>query len=489
MADPNTLGASGDASPVGGESADPADSAGSGNAVSRMQSGDALVPVGQEVGDAPNSADTDAVSFPERPTTALEFVVHALESRAMAALAADPVVAAYAAWLSAPPALPLVSPLSDAAERAVTSAAQRVGAKRGYRDVAVLGYAAAWRPGDSRVLAALGDGLAWLRGRRFFAANQPLGFEADGVALLGVAVGVMAMDDPTSRDSDGKWLATLLQQSLTLTQGADEWDRSLLYAALLVAERPGRGEGETPSALHSATLASRQLTPDLAAALAAKRLLSLSAEEELGVLQRIVTPHVTTVSPERAVTQRAALRWLMRQGATALPRRASVADVVAILSAVPHALKRWPWEDKPKTSRAGAKLQRWDIQNEYHVQSLLWMILSPLFPDLEDEEYLQSLGHKHPRVDLAIPSLGLIIEVKYLREGTQSAFSGVVNEVSADTGLYLSIPSEFTQMVAFVWDDARSNNHHTEMLSGLRLLNGVADAVVVSRPGGWEPRS
>jgi hypothetical protein len=176
----------------------------------------------------------------------------------------------------------------------------------------------------------------------------------------------------------------------------------------------------------------------------------------------------------------------MRQGATLLPHRAKVADVVRLLEGVPHALKRWPWELKPKTAKAKASAQRWDLQNEYHVQSLLWALLAPIFPDLEDEEYLHSLGHKHPRVDLAIPSLGLIIEVKYLRGGSQRDCAGIIEEVSADTGLYLSIPSDFSQIVVFIWDDVQASDQHAEMLQGVRRLRGIADAVIVSRPGRWK---
>jgi hypothetical protein len=63
--------------------------------------------------------------------------------------------------------------------------------------------------------------------------------------------------------------------------------------------------------------------------------------------------------------------------------------------------------------------------------------------------------------------------------------AGLIGEVSSDTGLYLSIPSKFTQILAFVWDDSRSNDQHVELRGGLCKLRGIADAVVVSRPGRW----
>ena len=447
---------------------------------------------------------------PAAPLSALGLAAHTLDARAALAEEGDPVLAAFAAWLAAPPAPPqTVGAPVPRADRAIAVASKRRGAARRYHDVAVLGFAVGLPEVGAEARAAWADGLAWLRGRRFFVANQPLGFEADGLALLGVAAGVAigvaatgaaagAEDGRASRTEDAAaWLVELLRRAIASAPEAGEWEASLLRAALLLvtpssatpsnaavatAGEAGRSGADAPTLIAS-------LAPDLAAALAARGYLALTAAGELAALQRIVSPDVAQVAPERALAQRAALRWLMRQGATALPRRATVDDVVALLAAVPHALKRWPWEHKARTARAGVVPQRWDIQNEYHVQSLLWTILAPIFPDLVDEEYLRSIGHVHPRVDLAIPSLGLIIEVKFLREGIQSAFTGIINEVSADTGLYLSKPSEFTAIVAFVWDDARATNHHAELLRGLRDLRGVTDAVVVPRPGGWEPRA
>jgi hypothetical protein len=442
----------------------------------------------------------------DEASSALELAVRTLDSRSALDEGADPVLVAFAAWLGALTATPSPAGPSVRADRVVEIACERRGAARRYHDVAVLGYAVALPDPPSEVIVAWANGLAWLRGRRFFVANQPLGLEADGLALLGLAAGVRAdavRADATepdrhnahvvARSVDGAgWLRDLLERAIERMRRVDEWESSLLHAALAIVtlRQPGRESGgQSQQTATDASMLADRITPDMAAALAGHGYVTLSPAGELAALQRIISPEVAFIAPERAVVQRVALRWLMRRGATALPRRASVADVLALLSAVPHALKRWPWEQKARTTRAGVSPQRWDIQNEYHVQSLLWAILAPVFPDLVDEEYLRSVGHSHPRVDLAIPSLGLLIEVKFLREGIQSAFTSIINEVSADTGLYLSIPSEFAEILVFVWDDAGATNHHAELLRGLRTLRGVTDAVVVSRPGGWEPRA
>jgi hypothetical protein len=52
---------------------------------------------------------------------------------------------------------------------------------------------------------------------------------------------------------------------------------------------------------------------------------------------------------------------------------------------------------------------------EREVQDILWLILRPVFDDLVDEETLHTVGHSTYRADFGIPSLGLLIEVKYAR--------------------------------------------------------------------------
>lgn len=95
------------------------------------------------------------------------------------------------------------------------------------------------------------------------------------------------------------------------------------------------------------------------------------------------------------------------------------------------------------------------------------------------------MGYKHPRVDIAIPSLRLIVEVKSLYAAAQTDLAEVIGGVAQDTGLYLSQDNGFDQILAFVWDSTGSVQHHATLADGLRRLQGVANAVVVSRPGTW----
>jgi len=115
-------------------------------------------------------------------------------------------------------------------------------------------------------------------------------------------------------------------------------------------------------------------------------------------------------------------------------------------------------------------------------RAFLWAILAPVFPDIDDEENLPSIGHANPRADLAVPSLRTLIEVKYIRKPGQAGFKAVMDEIASDTGLYLSKSNDFDVIIAVVRDDCAQTEQHYELKSGIEQLNGVMAAIIFSRP-------
>jgi len=79
-----------------------------------------------------------------------------------------------------------------------------------------------------------------------------------------------------------------------------------------------------------------------------------------------------------------------------------------------------------------------------------------------------------------------VIEVKYVREATQSARAKVIEEIAADTAIYRTANSGYEAIIAFIWDATGSNHHHAEIEAGIRKLDGIVDVVIVSRPGDWK---
>ena len=393
-------------------------------------------------------------------------VIDALEDELQSISNEEHIVQAYAAWVCSDTRFNCV----DIAALADASNAKD-GAGFTHRDVAILGFAYSTSQAASDHHERFRDELNWMKGRKFFAPNRPLSFEVDGLSILGIAVGIFSLESNEEKASGSKWLLEIIDKSLSRApQG--KWETALRKTA-----RALLSDANLSANLHS------EIELDLLAALAAKGLVTLGTDVERECINSVVENWDRSDGTCRAITRFFALRWLIRQAANAIPTQATIADLVAILSAVPRALRRWTWETKARSKRAGSTALQWDIQNEYHVQNLLWAILAPIFPDLEDEEWLQSVGHKHPRCDLAIPSLRTIIEVKFVYGGAQSDFAKVTEEVAADSSLYLRDTTRFSQIIAFIWDNSRSSEEHDELKQGLLGVPGITDVVVISRPG------
>ncbi len=373
----------------------------------------------------------------------LDLVRDALHEQVASLGERDAVSVLMADWLGVPVE---VAPADLAGQ-----AASRGGAGRSYRDVAALGFALA---AGREVNVPFQDGVAWLADREFFVGGRAPTLEADGLAAMGVAVGMAAVGT-----DDRGWLLDLAEEAGR--RSSDEWETGMFAAAG-----------------HLLGLAGRQIPPDLAAALAGRGVRHLPDDAEAAARAQIATPD--PVPPDRAVVRLAALRWLLRQEAAVDLRRPNVEHLVAMLGNFEHGMKRWPWESKPRTPKSTQ--QRWDIQNEYHVQSVLWAMLAPVFPGIVDEEYLRKIGPKQPRADLGLPGLRTIIEVKYMRDGE---FSRTLGGVAEDTSLYLSGDTGYDRIVAFVWDASAASHRREELRRGLLALNGVEAAIVVARPGPW----
>jgi hypothetical protein len=361
---------------------------------------------------------------------------------------------AFSSWiqsgqLSQPPLLQALAAEAAAAD----------GPARQTAYAAVLGYAANL---DRGFAAAFGEALIWLRERQYFTPGRPLTFEVDGLGLLGIACGIIRLDH-TQQAAANAWLVDLLRRSIASRRPID-WNESLIAAALSITTSEPVG----------------QISPDLQVVLAAKGLIPWGDSIKLAAWNVIASLTGLPDGMTRAAVQLSVLTVLLRDSSNLRLGSVTVADVGQVLHDIQRSMRRWVWETEPRTPRSVAA--RWDIENEYHVQDILWVILAPLFPDLDDEEWLKSLGHHTPRSDLAIPSLELIIEVKFLRPGGRQIFSNVIQEIAADASTYLQEGSGYRQMIAFIWDDASRTEEHSELRQGLLRIRGVRDVIILPRP-------
>lgn len=162
------------------------------------------------------------------------------------------------------------------------------------------------------------------------------------------------------------------------------------------------------------------------------------------------------------------------------PKGWSLEDLLGFLEHIPVGLKRWTWEDAGRTR--GAEPVKWQLENEYHVQNLLYVLLAPIFNDIADEVNLQPVGHKNPRIDLYLPSLHTIIEVKY-RKDVKKSFPALIGEIAEDASLYRADTKyKNARIVSFLWDCTRSTQEHAKFKEGVLKINGINGCVVVSAP-------
>lgn len=350
-------------------------------------------------------------------------------------------------------------------------ASAHTGGERTYQDVAVLGFASTVYSIESDQLSALNAGLQWLAGREPFLYGQPMSFCLNAVALLGIVLGMKNITEQATKQAVADWIGKFITKSYGMLEG---WQKCLLA----VAQRE-------VNVLPNLPVPSDPAYADIRIALHAKGLLpkseqTLVEEDEYQTLWLVKTDIDSRLSPNQAALRLAALDWIKRSAPVITPKRITISQVSELLRHVPFALRRWTWESKPRTTLREAKARKWYIDNEYHVQNLLWTTLAPIFPDLKDEDYAQGVGQMHPRMDLCIPSLNLIIEVKFMRV-TMSP-QKLIEEIAADASLYLSSSSNYKNIIAFIWDDANRSEQHEFMIQGLKRLPGVIDAIVISRP-------
>jgi hypothetical protein len=112
----------------------------------------------------------------------------------------------------------------------------RVG-RKSYRNVAVLGFAAAAQSSLFQHRDVLRGDLLWLAGRDTSLGGTPAGFVTDAVAVLGAAVGTHFIADDEVAKAIAAWMAKFLSEADILPCIRD-WERCLFAAAARLVEAP-----------------------------------------------------------------------------------------------------------------------------------------------------------------------------------------------------------------------------------------------------------
>ena len=332
--------------------------------------------------------------------------------------------------------------------------------------IATIGYGLAGAsPGTlGPARAALATSLPKLMARSPFADR--ITFIRDPLQVIGIGLAAQAMTPDLPAFTE--WLAEVLQDERLQPPGR--------FQALLYQHVRALLTGRTESA---------EIQPDDDVTVLALRYWMISTGtarppdpgEHHAFQQRIVSEALRTEPsqlsiPRTAVIYRAVTTILDSSIDHAILSR----HLVAVLGRFEAAMRRWRYDKD--SARQPVK---WPVNSEREVQDILWLILRSVFDDVVDEETLPKAGHSTYRADFGIPSLGVLIEVKYARR--RSDFKEKIEpEVMVDSVAYLHGTTAYKEIVVFIYDASASVQEHDTTSAFLRGLDSVSDVVIVSRP-------
>lgn len=346
------------------------------------------------------------------------------------------------------------------------------GSGRSFQAVAALGFLLAIDPtlgGTCR--SPFAQGVDWLLGRVGGSQNSIVSL-MQPLAHTGVLVGLLAVADDERWRTFDAWFVALLGKLQPVLSGDIGWRQEILS---MVKMRSGAAMTDASIVTVATSCEAVYVARGLATSVP-----STDRDFASKLLGRIKA--VNYDEPEEAVLDLAAFRFLA-QGASQFDLRApNLEDVGLLLRRIPAGLRRWTWEDQKKTP--GSSAQKWRVENEYHFQNLLCAVLSPVFADLRDEEWLASVGQKKPRADLVIPSLHLVIEVKYWRE--RSSPQELISQIGEDVSLYLKVGSPYRKVLPIVWDKGRRTEQYDLLITGLSQIRDVVSPVFIAQPAFME---
>jgi hypothetical protein len=203
--------------------------------------------------------------------------------------------------------------------------------------------------------------------------------------------------------------------------------------------------------------------------------------ERLALSQRVMNAFMRGDPAELTTTQAA----LLASASNAITNTSidqvllSRTHLSLLLRRFPAAMRRWRWEDNDRVKEP----IRWPITSEREIQDILYLVLRSVFDDVNDEDTNPKVGHGSTRSDFGIPSLRLLIEVKHIYAGTAGEFKKIEQELMTDSVAYLQRATHYDEIVVFIYDSTASVEHHDLTRDVLTKVPGIADVIVVSRPG------
>ena len=220
-------------------------------------------------------------------------------------------------------------------------------------------------------------------------------FPYQPLTFLGLTLGIKAIRDSRTRDNGMEWLAIILKERTQI--GQITGFHSLLYKYIeyqLTAKPIQIGDISEYSSLEELSI--------LEMGIMNKTYQIMNQQENLEQIRKNLLIQLLQTPAENMEPEKAPIIWYATNESITkeiITLLVSSSFVSSILMRFESAMRRW----KPE----------WHVSNEKDVQHIIWLILRSYFDDLVDEETLPKFGHSSYKPDFGIPSLSLLIEIKY----------------------------------------------------------------------------
>jgi REase_DpnII-MboI len=126
-----------------------------------------------------------------------------------------------------------------------------------------------------------------------------------------------------------------------------------------------------------------------------------------------------------------------------------------------------------------SKRPSYRLEEEQDLRDLLYVIIKSIFPDARLEEYTRAHAGSAKRIDIVVPGISTVIEVKCVRDARHA--KKVADELRIDFESYYVHP-DCSKLVAYVWDSNHlllDRSNFINDLRGLQVKGGSKFSVEV----------
>ena len=287
-------------------------------------------------------------------------------------------------------------------------------------------------------------------------------FPYQPLTFLGIVLGIKSLKDASIRSNGIEWLTIILQERNKIGQISGFHNLFYKYIEHHLKGKPIQiGEVSEYSWLEELAFLELGIM---------KNIFQIpNPHDNLKQIRKNILVQLLQTPAESIEPEKAPIIWyatnesITKEVSTFLVSPSFVSTVLIRFEA---AMRRWKSE--------------WPVSNEKEVQDIMWLILRSYFDDLIDEETLPKFGHSSYKPDFGIPSISLLIEIKYVYK--KEDFKKIEKDIMQDTIGYLTNNQQYKKIIVFIYDNSGSVQEHNITRRDLIKVKGIEDVIIVSKP-------